>query len=157
MKSISLDAAVIIGGRSKRTWWRRISEGSVTRLENDARGRTMLSFEEVLPLICFPFEGEDLGLILTADSGDIEAQNEIGQMFSSVDKHDIALYWLRMAADQGHPDAMQNIGILYISGKGVERDENLGIMWIAKSASCGHQIAQAQMKCLRPSVRMICQ
>ncbi len=150
MKSISLDAAVIIGGRSKRTWWRRIAEGSVARLENDFRGRTMLSFEEVLPLVCIPFEGDDLDLILKADSGNAEAQNDIGQIFSSAGKYDIALYWLRMAADQGHPDAMQSLGNFYISGKGVKRDENLGIMWLAKSASCGHQIAQAQMKCLNP-------
>lgn len=150
MKSISLDATIIITERSKRTWWRRLSESAVTRMGCDARGRATLAFDEIIPFISIPVEVDDLDLILMADRGDADAQNDVGQMFAAAEKIDAALYWLRAAADQGHSDAMQNLGSIYMAGKGVPRDENLGIMWIAKAASCGHVIANFQIKSLRP-------
>jgi TPR repeat protein len=40
---------------------------------------------------------------------------------------------------------MQWLGHCYINGKGVQKDENLGVMWLAKAAALGHVIAQGQM------------
>ena len=92
----------------------------------------------------------DLAFVLRADAGDAEAQNDIGQLFSIAGKHEAALYWLQQATQQGNPDAMQWLGQCYLSGQGVPKDDNLGIMWIAKAASCGHVIAKTQMNALLP-------
>ena len=151
MSSISLDAAIVMTKRSKRTWWRRISEGAVNKVGSDAHGRAMLAFDEVAPLICIPLHADDTQLILRADSGDATAQNDVGQLFAAAGQWEVALYWLRNAANQAQPDAMQHLGRCYIAGDGVDADENIGIMWIAKAASLGHTIAAAQMKMLRPA------
>ena len=150
MESISIDASIVITERSRRTWWRRISEGAVRRVADDKRGRAMLSWDEVAPLICIPMTPEDLEFVLRADAGDAEAQNDIGQLFSIAGKYEVALYWLQQAAQQGHPDAMQWLGRCYLSGEGVPKDNNLGIMWIAKAASHGHVIAKFQMNAMLP-------
>lgn len=43
---------------------------------------------------------------------------------------------------------MQWLGHCYVNGKGVAKDANLGMMWIAKAAALGHVIAQGLMKTL---------
>jgi TPR repeat protein len=150
MEAISLDTAIAISGKSRRTWWRRIAEGVVRRVADDARGRAMLSWSEVMPYVCIPMTTEDLSFVLRADASDAEAQNDIGQLFSTNDKHEAALYWLQQAAQQENPDAMQWLGSCYLSGKGVLKDDYLAVMWIAKAASHGHVIAKAQMASLWP-------
>jgi len=150
MESISVDASIIITERSRRTWWRRISEGSIRRVDDDGRGRAMLSWDDVSSQICIPMTPEDLEFLLRADAGDAEAQNDIGQLFSIAGKYEAALYWLQQAAQQGYPDAMQWLGRCYLSSEGVPKDDNLGIMWIAKAASYGHVIAKSQMNAMLP-------
>ena len=150
MEAISIDASIVITGRSRRTWWRRISEGAVLRVADDGRGRAMLCWDEVLSHICIVMSPEDLVFVLRADAGDAEAQNDIGQLFSIAGKYEAALYWLQQAAQQGNPDAMQWLGRCHLSGEGVPKDENLGIMWIAKAASHGHVIAKSQMNAMLP-------
>jgi hypothetical protein len=151
MESISVDAAIVITEKSRRTWWRRISEGAVLRAADDERGRAMLVWDGVVPHICIPMTPEDLSFVLRADASDAEAQNDVSQLFSIAGKHEAALYWLQQAAQQDHADAMQWLGRCYLGGEGVPKDEHLGIMWIAKAAAHGHVIAKAQMKSLRPA------
>lgn len=130
---------------SRRTWWRRISAGEVTRVADDNRGRAMLLWSEVEPHICIPIEPEDKKFILLADAGDAEAQDDIGHLFLISEKYQAAIYWFEQAAQKNHPDVMQWLGHCYINGKGVPKDENLRIMWTAKAAALGHVIAQGQM------------
>jgi uncharacterized protein len=148
MKSlpISVAASVVITERSRRTWWRRIADGKVTRLADDARGRAMLSLAEVAPFICIPLDQADFNFLALADAGNTDAQNDMGQLFSNAGKPKIALYWLEQAASQGHADAMQWLGRCHIGGDGVPRNKNIGLMWIAKAAAHGHVIAQAQIQ-----------
>jgi hypothetical protein len=143
---ISLDTACAITEISKSTWRRRIAKGDFTRLEDDARGRVMLLWSEVGPYICIPIEPEDKEFILLADAGDAEAQDDIGQLFLMSEKYQAAIYWFEQAAQQNNADAMQWLGHCYVNGKGVPKDENLGIMWLSKAAAHGHVIAQGQMK-----------
>ena len=150
MNAISLDATIAITALSRRTWWRRISQGMVNRVSDDLRGRAMLCWAEIVPHICIPMKPEDLAYILRADAGQADAQNDIGQLFSIAGKHESSLYWLRQAVRQDHPDAMQWLGSCYLCGAGVPKDENLGLMWIAKAASHNHAIAQAQINSLLP-------
>lgn len=150
MDAISLDTAILITGISKRTLWRRVTEGQITRLDTDERGRAMIAFDEIAPLITLPIEPADYELLIDADDGDPDAQNDLAQLFFDIDLLEIGLYWLKQAVDQEHPDAMHNLAKLYIKGQGVEKDQNTGLMWLAKAAAHGHAIAQQQMAALVP-------
>jgi TPR repeat protein len=56
-----------------------------------------------------------------------------------------ALYWLELAAGQGHTDAMHWLGRCHIEGNGLPKNEELGIMWLSKAAAHGHLISRYQM------------
>lgn len=159
--AISLDAAVALTGRSRRTWWRRIEEGSVAKLTPDARGRTLLRFDEVRPSIGLVLDEGEVAAILRADGGDALAQAEVGALFAAaalagpVDQpagreDSTAVHWLQLAASQGEADAMHWLGILHAAGRGGENHEHLAVMWIAKAAAHGHAVAREQMEALRP-------
>lgn len=150
LKAISLDSVIAITGKSRRTWWRRISEGDINRAPDDEKGRAMLSWSDVAPHVCIPMTAEEQDIVLRADTNDADAQNDIGLIFLSASKHEEAIYWLKRSAQQENPDAMQGLGSCYLSGIGVPKDDYLGIMWISKAASYGHMIAKAQMAALWP-------
>lgn len=144
--AISIDTAIILTGISKRTFWRRLADGQVTREGNDDRGRTMLSLDDLLLLV--PVDPEDYELLIEADSGDADAQNDLAQLFLEADRPDIALHWFKLAVDQDHADAMHNLATLHIKGIGVPKDETVGLMWLAKAATLGHQLSQLQVSAL---------
>lgn len=152
---ISLDATIAVTKYSRRTWWRRMDQGVVTKLPVDSRGRAMLMLKDVIKELVMPLDDESLKLLVKADSGDAQAQAEIGALFALehqkaglVTGSDFivpALYWLELAAEQGQADAMHWMGILYAGGYGGEKSQNLALMWIARSAAHDHLIAQTQL------------
>lgn len=150
VEAISLDTAILITGISKRTLWRRVTEGQLTRLDTDERGRAMLAFSEIALFINIPIEPEDYELLVEADAGDAEAQNDLAQLLIDIDLLEIGMHWLKLAVEQEHPDAMHNLAKLYIKGQGVPKDQNTGLMYLAKAAAHGHIIAQQQMAALMP-------
>lgn len=143
-KLISLDAAIVVTGLSKRTLWRRVSDGSISKAGEDNRGRVLLSVEEVVPLMRSHLSSTDRAVLVEADAGDSDAQADIAAVFHSHGCFDVAIYWWRLAADQGHADAMQWLGRCYAAGEGLERNPHLALMWISRAASQGHKIAAAQ-------------
>lgn len=147
-RAINLDAATSVTQLSKRTLWRRLSEGQITRQANDEEGRTMLTFEDLVPMLCIPMVSEDHDLLIDAAAGDAEAQTDLALLFLEAGKPDIGLFWLTLAADQGHPDAMHNLSKLYIQGTGPQKNDSIGLMWLAKAASLGHVIAVEQITAL---------
>lgn len=148
-KVISIQSAVTLTGRSERTLWRWIADGTLIRAREAANGKTMLHIESVRPHISIPVEKEEMELIVRADRGDAEAQNDLGLMFLAHLEPERALYWLKLAADQNYADAMHWLGRCYIDGNGVARDDNLGIMWLSKAAAHGHAISREQMQTMR--------
>jgi hypothetical protein len=146
MESISLDSAVMVSNWSRRTWWRRITDGVVSRLADDDRGRTMLPWPAVQVQLTIPFNEADIAVLAEADRGDAAAQNDIGQLLASEGSREASLYWIRQAAEQDYPDAMQLLGQAYAAGAGVQKDDNLALMWIAKAAAKGHIIAAQQIR-----------
>jgi len=151
VEKISLDTAIQVTGISKRTLWRRVTDGQITRLDTDERGRAMVAFEEIVPLINLPLAPDDYELLVLADAGEADAQSDLAQLFLDLDLTDLAVFWLSQAVEQQHPDAMQIMAELYIKGRGVDKDKNTGLMWLAKAAAHGHAIAQRQMAALVPS------
>lgn len=146
---ISLDTAIVVTGLSKRTLWRRISDGALRKAEdgpgNSGGGRTLLDARDVLPLMRAPLSAAETALLIEADAGRADAQAEMGAVFHRIGEMKTAVYWWQLAAAQGHADAMQWLGRCYAAGEGVEQDENLALMWISKAAAAGHAIAAAQM------------
>lgn len=119
-------------------------------MADDNRGRTMLSLADVGGAICVPFPAVDFGVLIEADAGMAYAQRDLGQIFAAHGKHDIAVYWFSLAAEQGDADAMHCLGTAHAAGQGVPKDDDLALMWIAKAAAHGHTIAKAQTRNLRP-------
>lgn len=82
-----------------------------------------------------------------ADRGNPEAQFSLGRMHSwghGVKKNKVeAIFWFRMAARQGHPEAQAILAERYIRGKnGVPQDYALAAKWYQKAAEQGHIGAQ---------------
>lgn len=147
--AISLEAAIAMTGISKRTLWRRVSNGAIAKHEEDSRGRAMLALAQILDLIDIALTGEELHVIVKADSGDAYAQVDAGAMFFVAGRFGAAVYWFDLSAAQGNADAMQWLGNCHASGLGVPKDESLAIMWIAKAASLGHLVACQQIQGMR--------
>lgn len=147
--TISLEAAIAMTGISKRTLWRRVSDGTIAKHKEDSRGRAMLAFAQIVGLMELALSEKDLRLIVEADSGDANAQADAGAMFFLAGRFGAAVYWLDLAAAQGNADAMQWLGNCHASGLGVPKDESLAIMWIAKAASLGHPVACRQIQGMR--------
>jgi Trypsin-like peptidase domain/Sel1 repeat len=56
-----------------------------------------------------------------------------------------ALAWFRQAADKGHSDAMNKIGIMYANGQGVEADYALAMGWFRQAADMGNTYAMGNI------------
>ncbi|MGZ4956529.1 MAG: tetratricopeptide repeat protein [Methylobacter sp.] len=150
MQHISLQAAITLTEWSERTIRRRLADGSLKcATDNDAYYKTMLCFDSIKHDICIPLDPDDIELIKSADAGDAKAQNDLALLFLENNKVKSAVYWLELAAKQSLADAMHLLGCCYLEGNGLPKDDNLGLMWIAKAASLGHPIALAQIQSIR--------
>ena len=118
MDTLSLDASVAITGISRRTLWRRVTDGTIGRCDTDGRSRAMLALGDVLGLVDVALTAEDKAMLLRADAGDAEAQADMGALFYVAGAHKAALYWLNEAAAQDNAEAMQWLGTAYASGGG---------------------------------------
>lgn len=56
-----------------------------------------------------------------------------------------AAYWFRKAADQGDPEAQNEMGYLYTWGIGVDKDAGQAFRWFARAAGGGWQQAKLNM------------
>ena len=116
-QAISLDSVVELASISRRTVWRRLNEGVIARCGADERGRALLALADVLPFLRIQLlEAGDAELLMAADRGDREAQNDLGILCLEQQQMDIALYWFKLAAEQEHADAMHWLSKLYLGG-----------------------------------------
>ncbi len=158
MDSISLDAAEVMTGISRRTLWRRVAEGVLVSTEKDARGRTMLALDGLLGSMqdCtgLTFSAQNLAALCQADAGNAQAQADVGAWLYAATaagnpppppSHAAALYWLHLAAEQGNCDAMHWLSTAAAQAH-TEQGNHEALMWLAKAAAHGHRIAQAQMQ-----------
>ena len=72
----------------------------------------------------------------------IESAYEAGKAFAARKAFDKAARALARAAEYGHPEACFDLGKLYLSGTGVERNPDLAAKWTKKAAEEGHLEAQ---------------
>ena len=85
-------------------------------------------------------------LLVQAEEGDAEAQNELGSLYyagEDVGQDDTeAVRWTRRAADQGYAPAQYNLGLLYFRSRGVLGDDVEAAMWYRRAAEQGYAPAQ---------------
>ena len=105
----------------------------------------MVVLDSIIEHLLIPLTEDDVLLLLDADNGNAEAQNDLALLFLANKKFREAVYWLKLAIKQGNTSAMHCLGRAYMDGTGVPKDENLGLMWIAKAAAGGHVVSRAQM------------
>lgn len=149
---ISLAAAITLTEWSKRTLWRRISDGTLTRGDDHSLDdKAKIGLDAIKAHICIPLADDDYALIASADKGNAEAQTDLALLFLAHAKPASAIYWLELAAKREYANAMYLLGRCYTDGNGLPHNDNLGIMWIARAAALGHVISLAQMDAMRSS------
>ena len=77
-----------------------------------------------------------------AQTGDKEAQTYVGEVYEkslggAAPDYASAATWYRKAAEQGHPRALMNLGLLYERGLGVEKDLTKAMEYYRKSSGLG--------------------
>ena len=150
--TISLASAVTLTNLSKRTLWRRISDGSLSRCDDNLMSdKAKVNLESIQPLLVVSLRDEELALLEPADNGDVGAQTELAIIFLSQEQPDNAAYWLKLAAKK-NSNAMYLLGRCYVDGIGIEQNDDLGLMWIAKAAANGCFFAQVQMQAIKSKI-----
>jgi TPR repeat protein len=90
-----------------------------------------------------------------AEQGDMQAQFNMGLThYNGIEKGDgkgytlitrgyeKAFEWFTKAAEQGHADAQNNLGLMYKAGLGVSHNDYVAFEWFTKAAEQGHADAQ---------------
>jgi Sel1 repeat len=84
-------------------------------------------------------------VLALAEGGDPDAQFAVAEAFANTAKMydcEEAAQWYLKAAEQNHPRAQYNLGIMYLKGLGVRRDKELFRFWMSKAANLGDSGAQ---------------
>jgi TPR repeat protein len=150
LQLISFHAAITLTDMSESTFRRKMRTGLIKeKQKNDETGRSMIEIDSIRRYINAGLEREDWQLMEQADAGDADAQTDIALLFQDGGKHHSAVFWLKSAMKKGNCEAMHWMGRCYMEGRGVARNEDMGIMLIAKSAALGHAISQGQMAAIR--------
>ncbi len=92
-----------------------------------------------VPAAIVPSESEkeqSIAALPLANAGDANAQWMVGQgLLSPPDADPAAAFsWLRRAAEQGHPLAQRDLGLLYEAGWGVTQDLQEAYFWYSLAA-----------------------
>ena len=58
-----------------------------------------------------------------------------------------ALRWYRLAAEQGHVGAQNNLGVMYDEGRGVSEDDRAAVNWYRTAADQGFSKRAVQSGC----------
>jgi len=77
-------------------------------------------------------------LLIKANSGDLEAQNALGNLLTDEDSkylnYEEGIKWYLKAAEAGFSKSQYNLGVSYKEGIGVEKDIKKAIYWYEKAA-----------------------
>jgi TPR repeat protein len=141
--------ASLVLARSERTVRRWDEDGVLKTVAHDAAGRAMVGMTDVFALLNRDMDLEIAELIVQADGGSAEAQSDLGMELLQDGRVTAAFELFRESAEQDYPEAMHWLYQCYMKGLGVEKDENLAMMWLNKAAAHGHAIAKAQADAIR--------
>lgn len=89
-------------------------------------------------------------LSVSALAGDAESQYTLGNMYytgEEIDRDvDQAAYWFKEASKQMHPEAMCALGVCFLNGEGVDKNEGTGMGFIRQAAKHGSKTAEKLLK-----------
>jgi len=80
-----------------------------------------------------------------ANAGFAPASATLGALFAKANKHERAVHWWTLAADQGDLEALFNLGQAYRLGLGVGKDEARAFECLLKAAQGGVAVAQSRI------------
>lgn len=80
-----------------------------------------------------------------ANAGFVPAQATLGALFARAKKHDRAMHWWSMAAEQGDLEALFNAGQSYRLGLGVDKNEAKAFALLLRAAQGGLAAAQSRI------------
>jgi TPR repeat protein len=87
----------------------------------------------------------------SAAQGNVNAMYQLGNAFTFgnetprlvADADVEAAQWYYKAAKLGHADAQYSLGLLFMAGKGVEKDQKEATYWMQEAAKHGHKDAKS--------------
>ena len=83
-----------------------------------------------------------LKLLIMAERGDHDAQNNLGWAYYSAEgvpqDFKTAFYWTKKAGDAGNVYAYETLAMMYWNGEGTEPDFNEALYWLAKGGDAGN-------------------
>lgn len=136
--------AAALLGVSKRTVWRRVSDGQLGQVLNGAPGEcTRVGLVQVLAMAEVTLDESERALVVAADRGAATAQCEFGLWLRGRGQLNEAFRWFQAAARQGEADAMQWLGRALLTGEGVRADRAEGMRWLRRAEQAGHVSAPA--------------
>ena len=80
-----------------------------------------------------------------AEAGDVDAQNNLGEMYETGRDFAKAIEWYRKSAEQGNAHGQFKLGTMYSRSLGVPFDDVEAVKWYRKSAEQGDADGQAEM------------
>jgi TPR repeat protein len=99
-------------------------------------------YERALALMDQEKAGEALPLLEEcAECGHLAAQFMLSTILRELGKHEAANQWLMHAAEHGSIDAQYELGMLYESGCGLDKNDEQALFWYRKAATAGNALA----------------
>lgn len=86
-----------------------------------------------------------LWLQKSAEQGNLNAEVELGVVFSKMQDFAQAMIWYRKAADEGSARAEYNLAVVYEDGEGVPKDIAQAMAWYRKAADHGDVLAESNL------------
>jgi len=80
-----------------------------------------------------------------AKGGDAKAQMQLALQCDRDGDLEEAVYWYRLAAEQGVTEAQNNLGVMYKDGQGVPENEKEAVRWFLQAAHLGNAMAQSNL------------
>jgi len=150
MRTISLSTAMTLSDLSESTFRRKIRSGEIRLVASPASGaRETIDIEQNAAYMNRDIATGHWDVVKGADQGDACAQTELGLILQQHHKFRAAVYWLQLAAKKNDGHALHWLARCHLEGRGVARNEDKGIMLLARSAVLGNVISAHQLAALR--------
>ncbi|WP_194712425.1 tetratricopeptide repeat protein [Noviherbaspirillum soli] len=150
MRIVSLSTAMTLSDLSESTFRRKIRSGEIGLLLTDDAGvREGIAIDRNAAYLNTDIAIGHWELVKDADRGDPLAQTELALILQRHRKFRAAVYWLQLAARKNDSHALHWLARCHLEGRGVARNDDKGIMLLARSAMLGNMISAHQLAALR--------
>jgi TPR repeat protein len=150
MRTVSLSTAMTLSDLSESTFRRKIRSGEIRLLPLPGTGgREGIVIDPDAAYLNAAIAIDHWEVVKDADRGDAAAQTELALVLQQHRKFRAAVYWLQLAAKKNDSHALHWLARCHLEGRGVARNEDKGIMLLARSALLGNVISAHQLAALR--------